>query len=217
MKTFAIISTALLLCSCASQSSTKLFNGKDLQGWNLSVDPKVKDAEGNPADPAKTFYVENGEIIISGEPFGFMYTDGTYSSYDLDVEWAWIGKGTNSGIFMNMENFDSPFPRCVECNLQAGVAGKIVLINKARVEEVQIPEGEEIPFFGVIEPKEACSEKAEGEWNAAHIEVRDGHMKMWINGVLQNECHSIAKSGPIALQSEGGPLRIRKVTLTEIK
>ena len=44
--------------------------------------------------------------------------------------------------------------------------------------------------------------------------VRGGYIKIWINGVFQNECHGFADSGRVALQSEGGPLRIRKVTLT---
>ena len=199
-----------LFCACTTKtSSVELFNGKDLSGWTAVVDQT-----GGPADPLETFSVKDGSIVISGQPFGYLYSDGSYSDYDLDVEWSWIGAGTNSGIFMNLEDLDTPFPRCVECNLQAGKAGKIVLINGARADEVVLDETEPIPQFSSIEPKEASSEKAEGEWNAAHIEVRGGYIKIWINGVFQNECHGFADSGRVALQSEGGPLRIRKVTLT---
>ena len=200
-----------IMAACSPKSgSTELFNGNDLSGWTASVDQ----SEG-PADPLKTFYVKDGAIEITGQPFGYLYTDNSYADYDLDVEWAWIGKGTNSGVFMNLEDLDSPFPKCIECNLQAGKAGKIVLINGARAEEVQLEEGAPIPQFSSILQKEAPSENPDGEWNAAHIEVRGGYIKIWINGVFQNECHGSAVEGRIALQSEGGPLKIRKVTLTK--
>ena len=199
---------ALAACS-PKNSSIELFNGKDLTGWTASVDQ----SEG-PADPYSTFFVKDGTIHITGQPFGYLYTDGSYADYDLDVEWAWIGAGTNSGVFMNLEDLDSPFPKCVECNLQAGKAGKIVLINGARAEEIKLEEGAPIPQFSSIPPKEAASEKPDGEWNAAHIEVRGGNIRIWINDVFQNECNAFATEGRIALQSEGGPLKIRKVTLT---
>lgn len=202
-----------VLCACSSKSkSVELFNGTDLKGWTAVVDQSA-----GPADPAATFYVKDGSIMISGQPFGYLYSEESYSDYDLDVEWAWVGAGTNSGIFMNLEDLDTPFPKCVECNLQAGKAGKIVLINGARADEVVLDETKPIPQFSSILQKEASSEKPEGEWNAAHIEVRGGHICIWINGVFQNECHGFADSGRIALQSEGGPLKIRKVTMTPAK
>lgn len=199
-----------MLCACSPKTnSVELFNGSDLTGWTAVVDQSA-----GPADPLETFYVKDGAIQISGQPFGYLYSSESYSNYDLDVEWAWVGAGTNSGVFMNLEDLDTPFPRCIECNLQAGKAGKIVLINGARADEVVLDETKPIPQFSSIEQKDAPSEKADGEWNAAHIEVRGGYIKIWINGVFQNECHGFADSGRIALQSEGGPLQIRKVTLT---
>lgn len=209
----ALTGVLFAFSACSPKTNViELFNGSDLTGWTASVDQ----SEGA-ADPYATFYVKDGAIEITGQPFGYLYTDGSYSKYDLDVEWAWIGEGTNSGIFMNLEDLDSPFPKCVECNLQAGQAGKIVLINGARAEEVKLEEGAPIPQFSSIPKKEESSEKPEGEWNAAHIEVRGGNIKMWINGVFQNECNAFAQEGRIALQSEGGPLKIRKVSLTPIK
>lgn len=202
-----------MLAACSPKSnSIELFNGNDLSGWTASVDQTA-----GKADPYETFFVKDGAIQITGQPFGYLYSDGSYKDYDLDVEWAWVGAGTNSGIFMNLEDLDSPFPRCVECNLQAGKAGKIVLINGARADEVQLDETKPIPQFSSINPREASSEKPEGEWNAAHIEVRGGYIKIWINDVFQNECHAWATEGRVALQSEGGPLQIRKVTLIPVK
>lgn len=211
--TFILAGAIAMLCACTPKnSSVELFNGTDLTGWTAVVDQTK-----GPADPAETFYVKDGAIQISGQPFGYLYSDDSYSSYDLDVEWAWVGAGTNSGVFMHLEDLDTPFPRCVECNLQASKAGKIVLINGARADEVVLDETKPIPQFSSILQKAEPSEKADGEWNAAHIEVRGGYIKIWINGVYQNECHAFADQGRIALQSEGGPLQIRKVTLTPVE
>ena len=56
-----------------------------------------------------------------------------------------------------------------------------------------------------------------GEWNEADIECIGHHMKVYINGVLQNEADGQFDRGFIALQSEGGPLQFRNITLTEIR
>ena len=125
----------LLGGACAPKSETlSLFNGKDLEGWSFVVDGDVPAAD--------VFSVEEGQILISGTPFGYMYTDAVYEDYDLEVEYAWVGKGTNSGIFLLIDETSCPFPRCVECNLQAGNAGTYVLLGGAGALEYVAPEQE---------------------------------------------------------------------------
>ena len=49
--------------ACAPKSDTlSLFNGKDLEGWSFVVDGDVPAAE--------VFSVDEGQIRISGTPFG---------------------------------------------------------------------------------------------------------------------------------------------------
>src|SRR4051812_32987045 len=59
-----------------------LFNGKDLTGWKTYL----KDDK---ADPAKTFVVKDGEIQVSGFPFGYFYTDKPYKNYIIRYSWTY--------------------------------------------------------------------------------------------------------------------------------
>src|SRR5207244_10333016 len=61
----------------------KLFNGKDLSGWTIFLDPKKK------ADPKDVWSVKDGVIVCQGMPFGYILTDKEYDDYVLKVEWRW--------------------------------------------------------------------------------------------------------------------------------
>lgn len=207
---FPLAAAGLLLTFCAPKSdAVDLFNGKDLAGWSFVVDGEVPAAE--------VFCVKDGEILISGQPFGYMYTDAVYADYDLDVEYAWIGAGTNSGLFLHIGQTSCPFPECIECNLQAGNAGTYVFLGGASAEEYQLPADGVMPKFPKIDKREASSEKPAGEWNQAHIEVRGAKITSYINGVLQNQCTASRTEGHVGLQSEGGPLKFRTVRLTPVR
>ena len=201
---------AALMASCAPKTATvDLFNGSDLSNWGFVV-------EGDSAPAAEVFKVEDGNIFISGTPFGYMYTLDQYSNYDLEVEWSWVGEGTNSGVFLLISELSNPFPNAVECNLMAGNAGDFVLLGGAMLDEYQLPEDGVLPKFPKIVKKEASSENPAGEWNLTRVEVRDGHIKVYVNGVFQNEGTNQCKTGHIGLQSEGGPIRFRSVKLTGV-
>ena len=63
--------------------------------------------------------VENGVIRVMGEPFGYMYTREKYRNFVLELEYRWADGESNSGIFVLIEELLSPFPKAVECQLQA--------------------------------------------------------------------------------------------------
>ena len=193
---------ALLLASCGERE-TQLFNGKDLTGWSFSLAPDSEVA----ADAV--FGVKEGVITIAGQPFGYMITDGTYSNYKLHVEWRWVDEPANSGIFVLAEPGDGLWPRCAEVNLMAGHAGDMIASGGSAFEELQ--EGR------FLRTTVESPEKPAGEWNTAEIICEGNHIQAYINGVLKNEVHFDRTSGPIALQSEGGPLEVRNVYLTPIK
>ena len=205
-----VMAAGMLSLACSHPSDTlSLFNGKDLEGWSFVVDGEIPAAE--------VFSVEDGQILISGTPFGYMYTDAVYADYDLEVEYAWVGTGTNSGIFLHIGQTTCPFPECVECNLKAGDAGSYVLLGGATAKEYVLPEDGVLPKFPKIDKREPSSEKPVGEWNLARVEVRGGVITSYINDVLQNQCTTSATEGHIGLQSEGGPLKIRAVRLKAVQ
>jgi len=213
MKRIIIMTCTALgaLVSNVSGQTEALFNGKDLSNWNFVVD-------GDKAAPTDVFGVKDGAIVIQGEPFGYMFTKKKYGNYVLELEWSWIEKATNSGIFLLIAEPTNPFPNGIECQLAAGKAGDFVLLGGSDLEEYKLPAGvNERPKFPVIAKQKESNEKAVGKWNKAKIEVKDGVITVYINGVLQNKGTNKVKEGYIGLQSEGGPLKFRKVKLKHLK
>lgn len=202
----AALAIVMLCCVSCGERTTELFNGKNLDGWSFIVDPA------NPAPAAEVYGVKDGVITISGQPFGFMYTDATYGDCVLHVEWRWIGEPTNSGLFMHLEPSEMLWPRCAEVNLQAGRAGDMIASGGSAFEELKETGGRFKPS-----PNTEKVEKPAGEWNVAEVVCRDNFIQAYINGVLKNEAHFDRSSGHIGIQSEGGPLEIRNIYVKPLK
>jgi hypothetical protein len=204
----ALLTLGILCCltlSCGERE-TKLFNGKDLEGWtfHLKADSDVPATD--------VFGVKDGVITIAGQPFGYMMTTVSYSDYKLHLEWRWPGEPSNSGIFIHAEPIDAVWPRCAEVNLMAGKAGDMIASGGSEFEELKETGGR-----WMTSPVAESAENPAGEWNTAEIICEGNHIQAYINGVLKNEVHFDRTSGPIALQSEGGPLEVRNVYITPIK
>ena len=201
---------AALFCTtnAEAQKTEKLFNGKNLSNWDFKV-------KGNTVSPEEVFSVKDGMIQISGQPFGYMHTKEKYGSYKLHVEWKWVGKPTNSGIFLLIEELNNPFPKGIEAQLCAGKAGDFVLLGGSDLTEFISPKGQARPAFPVVQRKVAEAEKPAGEWNEANVYVKNGVVTVFVNGIYQNTGTSKVKEGYIGLQSEGGPILFRNVTITQ--
>ena len=184
---------------------TVLFNGKDLTGW---VAVTASESE----EPV--FKVEDGCIMVSGKPNGYLRTARQYGDYTLHVEWRWIGKGTNSGIFQRVQAGDKVWPSAYECQLHAGDAGDVVSLGGARIAEIPYDPNVKFPKK-VRNHHGAAIELPEGEWNRAEIICKGNKMMIYINGSYENLVTTEATSGYIALQSEGGPLAFRNVYIEQ--
>ncbi|MDR2119792.1 MAG: DUF1080 domain-containing protein [Tannerella sp.] len=212
MKKYLFTAIIAFVCSASvrvhAQKEIALFNGKDLSNWKFVVD-------GNKVPGEQVFSVKNGVIEIAGAPLGYMYTTQAYGDGSLHVEWRWVDGASNSGIFLLIEDPKNPFPNGIECQLHAGDAGDFVLLGGSDLAEYRQPEGQERPKFPVIKKRNASSEKPEGEWNRAKIEIQDGVITVYINDVLQNIGTNKVKKGYIGLQSEGKKIQFRNITLTK--
>ena len=206
----SILSAVLLLAVFAagcSQQSEKIFNGKDLSGWNFVVE--------NDAVPGEeVFTVREGIISVKGEPLGYMYTKEKYRDFTLELEYRWAGEESNSGVFFLIEDPANPFPKGIECQLKAGKAGDLVMLASADLNEYQLPAGvTERPAFPVISKAGPSGEKNAGEWNSVKITVREGAIEVYINDILLNKATSEVKEGHIGLQSEGGEIQFRNLVV----
>ncbi len=182
-----------------------LFNGKDLKNWVFKLqDPSV--------DPATVFTVGNEVIRISGSPFGYMRTKNIYSDYQLHVEWRWPGEASNSGVFVQAQEPDTIWPKCIECQLKAGDAGDFVCMNGADMNERTDKSKMIVSKFV------DSSEKPDGEWNKLKVICKGNIIEVYVNGVLQNRATNVTvNKGHICLQSEGKEVEFRNVYLTKLK
>jgi hypothetical protein len=200
----------LLLGSCSTEKKIELFNGEDLNNWDIYVDsPDVL--------PEELFWVEDGIIHTAGVPNGYIRTRETYRNYKLHVEWKWTGKPTNSGVLLNVQGKEMIWPLCTECQLMHENAGDIVLIGKGSgisVGDTTYLVTSEEDRYKVIPKFEEVSEYPAGEWNSYDITLLDGTIEVLVNGVLQNRGSSVTlEGGNIALQSEGSPVQFRNIYL----
>lgn len=209
-QTFALLCLSLLIFSCSSETKIELFNGEDLDNWNIIVDSE----DGEPSD---LFYVEDGVMNTLGDPFGYIRTKESYSNFKLHLEWRWPEEPSNSGVLINVQGKEIIFPHCVECQLMNEKAGDIVLMGKGAGITIKdssyMVTSEEHRYLAI--PKfEESSEKTAGEWNSYDITSLDGTIEVVVNGVLQNKGTDMNPAeGNIALQSEGSPIQFRNIYL----
>ena len=213
----AALSLSLLLCLGAAPAAPaeNLFNGKDLAGWRAYL---VTHAAGMD----DVFSVKDGMIVCKGDPMGYLHTTKDYKNYRLKAEWRWAPgqKPGNSGLFLRLNGKPGFLPRCVETQLQSGKAGDLYAFagmkmsgDASRFKNIKHAELGE--FVGVTRLE--SNEKAPGEWNAAEVIVDGGSIKVWVNGKLVNEATDVEViAGPIGLQSEGGEVHFRNITVTPL-
>jgi hypothetical protein len=191
----------------------KLFNGKDLSGWSVFLDPKKE------ADPTKVFTVQDGIIVCEGTPFGYLITDKEYENYILKVQWRWgqkvHGRGRNSGVFVHVVGPNKIWPKSVEAQLMADHAGDFWLVDNFKMKvDAQRQDPKVARHFYRMKNH---VEKAVGEWNQYEIACKGDSIRLEINGQLVNEGSEAELSkGKILLQSEGAEIHFKDVVLKQL-
>lgn len=204
---FSTVFVLLLLSTtgCTQKDEGAIFNGKDLSNWEFVVKDNAVPAE-------QVYLVENGVIRVMGEPFGYMYTREKYRNFELELEYRWADGESNSGVFVLIEEPLNPFPKAIECQLQAGRAGDFILLGGSNLNEYVLPEGvTERPRFPVVDKQHPSNEKPAGEWNKMRVSVNEGVIEVHVNGLLQNRATSEVKEGHIGLQSEGKEIQFKNL------
>ncbi|MFP4058261.1 MAG: DUF1080 domain-containing protein [Candidatus Brocadiia bacterium] len=181
----------------------ELFNGKNLEGWVVHL-------RGNPKEQ-ETFSVEDGKLVCSGRPPGYIRTEKAYKNYKLTVEWRFLKPG-NSGVLVHMSGPDRVWPRSLECQGQYRAQGDFWVIGGFEFKEHKAG-GDRVRGRNVRKLHEH-NEKKPGEWNTYEI-ICDGDTVLpHVNGKLMNEAHECSDtSGRICIQSEGGKWEARAVTI----
>ncbi len=169
---------------------------------------------------ADAWKVEGDELVCSGAPRGYLVLTEDIGDYTLSFEWKWDNEeGGNSGVLLHALPATSGFrtwPSSVEVQLQHGMAGDFYAIG-------QLPGfvGEGSMFVAPGVPvtrldRKQTNEKPIGEWNAMELRAEGDVITVIVNGETVNEITKVKPAkGAIALQSEGSPIRFRKIELKQ--
>lgn len=168
------------------------------------------------ADPMKTWSAADGVIHCTGQPHGYIRTTKKFHDYKLTVIWRFVKvapRADNTGVLVRMQLPDAVFPECVECQGQFQHQGDILLCHGASADGHPAT-GKTILLHQIGPP----NEKPAGEWNTDQIICRGGTIKLFVNGKKMNEITGCnLTSGYVGIQSEGGEIEIRKMSLKSLK
>lgn len=181
---FTLVFLIMLFVShiAEAQKSKSIFNGKNLDGWQIHGTEK--------------WYVQDGLLICESGPdkgYGYLSTKKNYNDFELVVEFQQEANG-NSGVF-----FRSTFVGTKVSGWQVEVAPPNhdsggIYESYGRGWLVQIPDEKE----NILKM---------GEWNTMKIKVVGGHVTTWLNGeqMVDITDDKIAQGkGAIALQIHDG-------------
>jgi hypothetical protein len=139
------------------------------------------------------------------------------------VEYRWPpgSEPGNSGIFSRITEPFKALPCAVEVQLKHGSAGDVLGLQGKPIAGGQ-PRAFEVKKHAVAGDitgvkKMLDAENAAGEWNRVEIRAQGARYRVWLNGKLVNEADGVeVVAGPIGIQSEGGAVQFRRVTLTSL-
>jgi hypothetical protein len=98
-----------------------LFNGKDLEGWQVDVPALDEDPDGK-----APFVVRDGMLVSLGKPAGHLITDDEFENYRLEAEYRFAGKPGNCGVLVHASKpraLNKMFPQSLEVQMAHENAG----------------------------------------------------------------------------------------------
>jgi hypothetical protein len=208
----SLVSAQTIPAAISPTGHVELFNGKDFSGWTFAVK--------NNSDPLKTWSITNGVIHCTGTPTGFIRTVQPYTSFKLTVEWRFIKvtpTANNTGVLVDMQLPDRVWPRCVQVQGKHEHQGDLFLMMGAESKEHKgMNPNTPLPLRG------GPNEHPVGQWDTVTTICRTasdgtGMVSAYVNGRLMNDTTECTlTNGFIGIQSEGGDIEIRKVSLDQL-
>ena len=174
----------------------KLFNGWDLEGWSVQNGGR--------------FSVQDGILKLDGGT-GWLRSDKTYGDFKLRVEFRFMEKGANSGIFVRTGPTSTKDKNGWPNN---GYQVQCMDSLKGKPLATMLPYG--APKFAHKSDLEALNEayKPVGEWQTFDIIAHGESLVVKLNGTLVTTATKIKnRNGHIGIQGEHGLLEFRKIEL----
>ncbi|MFL2577136.1 MAG: DUF1080 domain-containing protein [Flavobacteriaceae bacterium] len=188
MKKISISVFFVLLFSTVTAQKESLFNGIDLNGWNIHG--------------TELWYVEEGLLVCESGPdqkYGYLSTEEYYDDFILTLEFKQEDNG-NSGVF---------FRSTLE---GTKISGWQVEVAPPGNDSGGVYESYGRGWLIKPEPKKDKALKM-GDWNKMKIKVVGDQVTTWVNGtkMISIQDEKIGKGkGSIALQiHDGGGIKVK--------
>jgi hypothetical protein len=209
MTVFAVLacSVALARDSDAKKETIRLFNGKDLSGWQV-LNGK-KDAWG----------AEEGLLVVKGGGGGWLMTEREFGDFDLRLEFK-LPKAGNSGVALRAPMEGNPAYQGMEIQLLDDPWYKDTN-NYKGIRPAQLTGS----IYDVVPPSTDATKPA-GEWNTIHIVARGRHVSVELNGVKTVDANLddhkdradkhpglLRDNGHLGLQSHDGRVEFRNIVV----
>ncbi|MCP4608424.1 MAG: DUF1080 domain-containing protein [Planctomycetes bacterium] len=194
------------------QASSSLISD-NLEAWEYYLeDPEAKVQD--------VWNIEEGVLICSGKPLGYLYTKRDYGNFTLKLEWRWPpGKGPGKGgVLVRMTGEHRIWPKSLEAQLNVGGAGDFWGLAgyglSGPAERMRTLDHQE--FGTLINLKKVKDfEKSPGQWNIYEIIAKGETVTLIINGEEVNRATGCdLNPGRICLTSEGDEIHFRNVVVT---
>lgn len=203
----------------AAQTTTRLFNQKNLDGW-YAYEPE----SGMHANASDLFSVEDHMIRLYGNKAGYLMTEQSFHNFKLSVEFRWNTDTTfvrkqdlkNSGVMylVPKETPDTLWPKGIQFQIKEGATGDFILLQEVTIKI----NGKRTEAGGsVVAKRFEDAANPIGEWNTLVVTFFNGKIKQELNGKLVNEgTEPSVSEGRILLQYEGFPIDFRKVEIEKL-
>lgn len=198
--------------SCGNKKEL-LFNGKNLDGWNIYVIDST-------INPSEFFYINEKCIETVGKPAGYLRTVKEYSNYKLHLEWRYPEKPTNSGVFIHTNGGDHIWPNHFQAQLKFKNAGDFIVqgVGMSATLNDTVYTSTEDPSKPLIAKMHETNETEAGEWNSYDIICKGDKIEVFVNGLLQNTATNCsATKGGIGLQAEGSKIQFRNLWIETLE
>ncbi len=158
---FLFLATALPGQTAEEKGFVPLFNGRDLQGWQI--------IGGKP----EGWTVKDGILSTKAAQGGWLMTDREYSDFELKLEYRVTKKG-NSGVALR-----APLRSVGATPAYTGM--EIQILDDATHPGLK-PTQYNGSIYDLVPPSKAPA-KGPGEWNELHLVAHGRQIKVAINGV----------------------------------
>ena len=189
----------------------------------------------NGADDTWTW--TDGVLHCTGEPLGVIRTKERFENFEIVVEWMHEKPAGNSGLFVWVT------PESVDWLTESGQPGlpegvEVQMLDHAFTDQMAAS-GKDTSWFGTngdvfavgvkLTPFPPTSPngrrsfprkklaKGHGQWNHYYVRAVNGELRLWVNGEeVSGGTGAEPSEGYLCLESEGSPIRFRKIRVRRL-